>query len=137
MPDMMAALKPLLDMQKQTLKDYKANPKHEYLVNIRTGDEYDNKSKVDSHAERMKRWEKNYPVDVRPYVAVRLEEMLESTKEIDYNAELVEKYGKKRFVNQKYEGKNTAWKQGFRAGKEVTEMTRTFAQQWLKELKSN
>jgi len=135
MPDMASAMKPLLDMQKQTLKDYKANPKHEYLVNIKLGDEYSNKSKVDSHAERMKKWEKNYPVEVNKYVAVRLQEMLESTKDIDYNAQLVEKYGKKRFVNAKYEGKNTEWKQGFRAGKDVTEMARTFVQQWLNELK--
>lgn len=135
MPDMTKALQPLLDMQKQTLKDYKANPKHEYFVNIRMGDEYDNKSKVDGHAERMKKWEKNFPVEAKDFVATRLQEMLESTEGIDYNAQLVEKYGKKRFVNPKYEGKNTEWKQGFRAGKEVTEMSREFVKEWLREIK--
>jgi hypothetical protein len=135
MPDMTKALQPLLDMQKQSLKDYKANPKHEYFVNMRMGDEWDNKSKMDSYAERMKRWEKDYPVKANDFIAVRLEEMMESTADIDYNAQLVEKYGKKRFVNPKYEGKNTEWKQGFRAGKEVTEMSRSFVKEWLKEIK--
>ncbi|RYE20883.1 MAG: choice-of-anchor D domain-containing protein, partial [Sphingobacteriales bacterium] len=52
----------------------------------------------------------------------------------DYLPEF-EKYGKKRFVNPVYEGKRTEWKQGFRAGKEVTESARAFAQKWLSELK--
>jgi hypothetical protein len=51
--------------------------------------------------------------------------MLDYTKDIDYNAHLSEKYRKKRFVNPVYEGKRTEWKQGFRAGKEVTEQARS------------
>lgn len=62
--------------------------------------------------------------------------MLDATKDIDYNAELVEKYNKKRFVNPAYESKNTEWKQGFRAGKEVTEPARAFVQKWLNELQT-
>lgn len=42
---------------------------------------------------------------------------------------------KKRFVNQSFESKRTEWKQWFRAGKDVTESARTFAKEWLSELK--
>ncbi len=61
--------------------------------------------------------------------------MLETTKDVDFNAKLTEQYGKKRFVNPAYEAKSAEWKMAFRAGKEVTEVTRSFAQQWLNELK--
>ena len=50
--------------------------------------------------------------------------------------DLAEKWGKKRFVNPIYESKNQEWKQGFRAGKEATEMARAFAKQWLSELQN-
>ena len=39
-------------------------------------------------------------------------------------------------MNQTYEYKNTEWKQGFRAGKDVTETSRAFAQKWLSELQN-
>ena len=61
--------------------------------------------------------------------------MLDVTKDVDFNASLKEQYGKKKFVNPAYEAKRPEWKMAFRAGKEVTEMTRAFAQQWLNELK--
>ena len=66
--------------------------------------------------------------------------MPDYTKDIDYNAALVEKYGKKRFVTQSNEPRRTdpkaiGWKQGFRAGKDVTEPARAFAKKLLSELK--
>lgn len=84
--------------------------------------------------EDMKKWEKEYPTDPAPFVKSRLEQMLEATKGIDYSAQLVERNGKKYFVKPEYERKNANWKMAFRAGKEVTETARTYAQQWVKEL---
>ena len=84
--------------------------------------------------EDLKKWEKEYPADPAPFVKSRLVQMLNETKGIDYNAELVERNGKKYFVNKVYEGKNSNWKMGFRAGKEVTETARTYVQQWISEL---
>ena len=67
-------------------------------------------------------------------IKTRLFKFLEVTKDIDYNAQLTERNGKKYFANPKYEGKSGQWKMAFRAGKEVTETARTFVQEWLKEL---
>jgi hypothetical protein len=53
---------------------------------------------------------------------------------VDFNAELVEKDRKKKFVNRAYEGKNYEWKMIFRAGKDVYDVAKVFAEQWLKEL---
>jgi len=132
-PDFAKTLQPLLDMLKQSLKEYQ-NPKHQFWTAIAQGEKYDQENQVKSYRERMKQWEEFYPSNVNDFVAERLKTMLEDTKDIDYNAQLVEKYGKKRFANPKYEGKGTEWKQGFRAGKEVTEMARGFVKKWLEEL---
>lgn len=132
--DMAKGIQPVLDMLRKNLKDYQ-NPNHEYFAAIAMGEKYDQEAQQRSYAENMKRWETNYPENINVFVADKLRKMLEFTKNIDYNAVLVEKYGKKRFVNPAYEGKRTEWKQGFRAGKAVTESARLFAEKWLTELK--
>ncbi len=43
----------------------------------------------------MKRWETDFPESINIFIADILKKMLEYTKGIDYNAALVEKYGKK------------------------------------------
>lgn len=134
MPQFAKSMEPVLEMQKKNLKDYQ-DPKNSYFAAIAQGEKYDQENQLRNHKERMAEWGKNMPENVNDFIAERLQKMLDATKDIDYNAQLVEKYGKKRFVNPKYEGKNQEWKQGFRAGKEVTEPARAFAQQWLNELK--
>jgi hypothetical protein len=133
LPDMAKSFQPMLDMLKKNLKEYQ-NPKNPYFAAIAMGEKYEQEGQVKSYNERMQQWEKSFPVNVNDFVAERLQKMLDATKDIDYDAELVEKYGKKRFVNPKYEYKNTEWKQGFRAGKDVTETARAFARKWLNEL---
>ena len=133
-PELGKGVQPVLDMLKQNLKDYK-NIDNPYFAAIIDGDKYDNESNLRSYNERMEKWRKDFPETVNAFVAEKLKKMLEYTKDIDYSAELVEKYGKKRFVNPSYEGKRREWKQGYRAGKTVTEMARGFVEKWLVELK--
>lgn len=83
---------------------------------------------------RLADWEKKYPTNHLLFVKQRLQEFLKETKDIDFSAELVEKNGKKRFVNPNYERKGNRWKMGFRAGKEVVETSRAFAEQWISEI---
>lgn len=132
--DIAKSLRPVQDMQKQNLKDYQ-NPKNPLFSTIQQGEKYQQEDEQRRYVENTELWKKNYPENINQFIAVKLQKMLDATKGIDYNAALVEKYNKKRFVNPAYESKNTEWKQGFRAGKEVTETARTFVQQWLTELK--
>lgn len=132
--EMAKAIQPVLDMLRKNLKDYQ-NPNHEYFANIAMGEKYQQEGEAKRYKENMSRWETDFPENINNFIADKLKKMLEYTKGIDYNAALVEKYGKKRFVNPTYEGKGTEWKQGFRAGKEVTETARAFAEKWLTELK--
>lgn len=132
--DMAKGIQPVLDMLRKNLRDYQ-DPTHEYFAAIAMGEKYQQEAQQKSYAGNMKRWETDYPENINAFIVDKLRKMLEYTKGIDYNAALVEKYGKKRFVNQAYEGKRTEWKQGFRAGKAVTESARVFAEKWLSELK--
>ena len=131
--DIAKSLAPVLEMQRQNLKDYQ-NPNNQLFASIAMGEKYQQENDIKNYNERMERWKRDYPENVNSFVADKLRKMLEATKDIDYKAELVEKYGKKRFVNAAYERKGTEWKQGFRAGKEVTEQAREFARKWLAEL---
>ena len=132
--EMAKGIQPVLDMLRKNLKEYQ-NPNHEYFANIAMGEKYQQENNIKSHKEYLQQWETNFPENLNHFIADKLKKMLEYTKGIDYSAALVEKYGKKRFVNPAYEGKRTEWKQGFRAGKEVTEQVRAFAEKWLSELK--
>lgn len=131
---MAKGIQPVLDMLRKNLKDYQ-NPNHEYFAAIAMGEKYQQENEEKRYKERMQQWEKSYPENLNHFIGDKLKKMLDYTKGIDYNAALVEKYGKKRFVNPAYESKGTEWKQGFRAGKDITEPARAFAEKWLTELK--
>ena len=86
-------------------------------------------------AARIAQWQAEYPDNSIMFVKKRLEEFMKITADIDFNAELVEKNGKKYFVNQQYERKDYRWKMAFRAGRDVIKPSRDFVQQWLNEIK--
>jgi hypothetical protein len=134
MPQYAKTFESVLTTLKDNLKKFQ-DTKNSYFSSIAAGEKNGQDREAFNYKESMKRWESEYPENVNQFVATRLQRMLDETKDIDYNAELVEKWGKKRFVNSAYEAKKPEWKQGFRAGKDVTETARTFAQKWLAELK--
>ncbi len=92
------------------------------------------KQNEELYASRMKEWEEKYPADPQRYVKGRLQEFLKETDNIAYNAQLVEKNGKKLFADRAYESKSSNWKMAFRAGKEVVEPARAFVKNWIKEI---
>jgi len=97
-------------------------------------DQMEQQYKMTDYKSKMLDWEKNYPADYKQLVKLRLQKFVETARTVDYNAELQLVNGKKKFVKPAYESKGTAWKQMFRAGKEVMVPSLAFAEQWLKEL---
>lgn len=92
---------------------------------------------VDDYNNKMKEWESKYP-EGKPVFLIKewLTTYLEKSKDIDFNAQLAtNNYGKQVFAKADYERKDLLWKLLFRAGKESTEASRSFAQSWLNELK--
>ena len=132
--DMQKAMKPVLDQGQKQLKEYQ-NPNHKMWPALAENDVRENERKTIQYKKDIERWEKEYPADSKQIVKQRLQKFLDITADVDYNAELKEKYGKKVFVNPDYERKQQEWKMAFRSGKEVTETARAFVQQWMTELK--
>ena len=89
-----------------------------------------------SNKERLAEYDKKYPANPNQLIARRLQEFLDLSKDVDFNAQLKPSYGKMRFVNPTYESKSTNWKLCFRAGKPAVDAGRTFAAAWLKELQA-
>ena len=80
--------------------------------------------------------DKTYPADPRALVALRLRRFLDVTKDVAYDAQLVEKGSKKAFADAALEAKPAEWKLAFRAGKPATDAARAFAQKWLADLQA-
>jgi hypothetical protein len=74
--------------------------------------------------------EDRYPADPQKLIKRRLEEFLEISESVDFDAKL---HGSS-FANAEYEAKSDKWKMCYRAGKEVIGAAREEAQTWLKEL---
>ncbi len=90
---------------------------------------------LQEHDQKVKQWEIEYPTDPKKLIVQWLNRFLETSKDVDFNAELRTKDNMKYFVKSEYEEKDYLWKICFRSGKATTEAARTFAQTWLSELK--
>lgn len=86
-------------------------------------------NKIDNALDKEKN-EKLYPADANEMVKQRLQEFLDISKTVDFDAELQGSM----FKNPAYERKSPQWKMCYRAGKEVVEAAREEADKWLKEL---
>lgn len=123
-----------LEVLQKQLKDYE-DPKNEIIPLMAQGEQSQYEYYLKKYREETEAWQDLFPENSRAFVKKRLQQMLEDTKGVDYNAELVERSNKKKyFVNPVYEKKPGNWKYAFRAGKEVTETARAFVQDWLKSL---
>ena len=131
--DMARIMKPTVEMLKKTLEDYK-KPDSKNIESYFLYEKNENASRLRSYQERLTNWEKEYPVDYREKIKQRLQKFIDLSATVDFTAELKQVGNKKKFVNPVYEGKAYDWKQIYRAGREVIEPARQFAEQWIKEL---
>jgi hypothetical protein len=131
--DMQKIMQSGIDMQKNMLKEYK-DPDSQMIELFYQGEVMNRQSDLNRYKEDMEKWEMNYPADHKQLVKARLQKYLSLAATVDFNAELYEKNGKKYFVKHEYEIKNHEWKMIYRAGKEVYDVTKAFAENWLKEL---
>lgn len=123
-----------LVQQKKRLAEYE-DPNSKTIKIMYQSELSNHEYNVNRYNKQMKQWEESSPENPMILVKKRLQEVVEITKDVDFSAELTEKYGKKVFVNPTYERKHANWKYAFRAGKDITETVRAFAQQWISEIK--
>lgn len=131
--EMKKVLKGSYDMLQQQIKEYK-DPNSEQVKSMVSYEQMQYEQRMTEYRQGVKKWELAYPENQLQFVKLRLQQMLDATKGVDYAAQLTDRNGKKYFVKGEYERKSNNWKYAFRAGKEVTETARAFAQQWIKEL---
>lgn len=93
-----------------------------------------NDASAKHYADQMKKYDLQYPEDPRAMIKARLQQMLDITADVDYNAETYQDGRLKRFTNPAYEKRPNEWKLAYRAGKAATDELRAIAQKWLQEL---
>ncbi|HTL07325.1 MAG TPA: hypothetical protein VL307_03670 [Chitinophagaceae bacterium] len=133
-PSMKSIFEPILATMKQELKNAQ-DPNNASIANYKESYPEMLKSIEASNKQRLAEWELKYPANQQLFVKERLQQFMEETANIDFNAQLVEKNGRKYFVNPAYERKSNRWKLAFRAGSEVVNPARAFVQQWINEIK--
>lgn len=75
------------------------------------------------------------PADPRVALKRAPKEFLDRTARVDYAAALKTSSGRRVFVDATLEQKPREWKLCFRAGRDACEAARTFATNWMAELK--
>jgi hypothetical protein len=131
--EMKKAMESAIDAQRDMLKDYE-DPASQMIDIFYQGELMNRDNNIRRYKEDLQQWEANYPADYKEIIKARLQKYLDIAKTVDFGAELVERNGKKYFVKQEYERKSDNWKMIYRAGKEVYDVARPFAESWLQEL---
>ncbi|HRI25569.1 MAG TPA: hypothetical protein PLZ45_12900 [Ferruginibacter sp.] len=133
-PQTKALLEQMLEQAKKNLKDAE-DPNNKTIKAWAQNYEMLKKMTQEGWERSMKEWEAAYPANHLLYIRVKLQNFLEATEGIDYDAQLYEKNNKKYFVKAEYERKSSRWKMAYRAGKDAVETARAFASQWISEIK--
>jgi hypothetical protein len=88
----------------------------------------------EAHQKRLEAHEKRFPPNPKTLIARRLQEFLDLSKDVDFDAKLVPAGSKMRFADPRYEEKSPEWKLYYRAGRDAVAAAREVAQAWLKAL---
>ena len=92
---------------------------------------------MEDYKSKLAEWESEHPNNnPNPIIKKWINTFLDKSSDINFDAKTQKgKDGLLKFVDQKYEGKDSQWKLYYRAGRESVNAARTFAQSWLSELK--
>jgi hypothetical protein len=132
-PEMEKSVRQSIDEINRTIKEFES-PQSEMVNIMYEGQLMENKYKEERYQQAIKAWEENFPSDHRMKLRSYLQKYLSLAGTVDFDAALVEKNGKRVFMKSEFEGKNDEWKMIFRAGRDVYEVAKPFAEQWLKDL---
>ena len=132
-PDMQKMMEPSIKAYEEMITSYK-DPKNEMFASMADIEIKLNEQNGKNAEDQLKKWEQDYPANVNELIKKRLQKYLSISSTVDFNAELKEKNGKKVFVKDEYERKSADWKMIYRAGAEVNNVAKPFAEAWLKEL---
>jgi hypothetical protein len=88
----------------------------------------------EAYTGRLAAFERRWPADPKSLVARRLQEFLDISADVDFDAKLVPAGKLMRFADPRYEEKPPTWKLCFRSGREAVAAAREAAHAWLKAI---
>lgn len=135
--DQQAMFDEIINVYKQQLSEIDDPEKTMYKPEMDDYIKQNYQMQMDEYNNKLAEWENEYPKD-NPNSMIKkwINNFLDKTADINFDAKLEkDKYGKMKFVDQQYEYKDSQWKLYFRAGKETVNAARTFAQNWVSEIK--
>jgi hypothetical protein len=88
----------------------------------------------EAYQGRLAAFEKRWPADPKALVARRLQEFLDTSKDVDFDAKLVPAGKLMKFADPRYEEQSPTWKLCYRAGREAVAAAREAIQGWLKAI---
>ncbi len=132
-PDMRAQMEPVLKMMEAQNAKMDNDPQQQAMA--RQGLQEERANKMKAYQESVREHDLRFPADPRVLIARRLQEFLDRSKDVDFNASLVTADGVRRFADPRYEAKPFEWKLCYRTGRETVAAAREAAQAWLTALK--
>lgn len=93
-----------------------------------------NKAHKDAYQKEQDQYISRYPENPQTLIKKRLQDILDITADVDYNAEVKQGPKFKYFVNPEYEKKSKEWKLAYRAGKAATDAVRAAAEKWIADI---
>jgi len=131
-----AALEELIAIAPLPQKNLPEFKKRFAAFNAKKQIENDFLTESESYTNAMGEMNAKLAVDKHARIKLVLQNFLDTSANVDFTAKVyTDNTGKRKFVNPEYEQKPSDWKFYYRVGKEPVLAARSFAQQWLSELK--
>lgn len=131
--EMKKIMQPILEMHKRNLVAYQ-DPNSKEIEGLYQSQLDRRKRELADYQKFTKEWELRYPEDSKAFVKARIQRYLALAATVDFSATTHEAHGKQVFDKSEHQFKNNDWKMIYRAGKEVYDVTKPFAEKWLQEL---
>ena len=131
-PDMRKAMESAIKEAEAASQKMDADPKT--VAMFRQMVELQRTEDQEAYNGRLAAFDKRWPADPKTLVACRLQEFLDISKDVDFDAKLVPAGKLMRFADPRYEEKPPTWKLCFRSGREAVAAAREAAQGWLKAI---
>lgn len=131
--DQKAMYKQNLDMMKSSVEQMAQIPyEQDTEMNVHMRQAFE--QGMTEYNAKVTAWEKEYPVDPKPFIKKRLQQYLDLVSTVDFSANLKDQNKVKVFTDEGYEKKSSLWKRCYRAGKEANDAAKLAVSAWLKEL---
>lgn len=119
----------------ENLETMAAQYRDPQLIDLqRQGIEMQRAADANAFAEARRRWSEELPEDPNELIERRLQAFLDACGDVDFDAELVERYGLMRFADPAHENESWEWKTCFRAGEASVRAALDAAEDWLDDL---